>query len=156
MSTYSSPDTLNLVNKFHQAMEVPGLSSPGIPSDRVQLRVSLIQEELDELKEAIQNNDIVAVADALCDLQYVLSGTVIEFGMAEAFADLFAEVHRSNMSKLCDTIDEALDTQAHYSLKGVRTTVSRAKGGGYRVERTEDRKTLKSINYSPANLEQFL
>ena len=93
-------DSLNQVAEFHKTFNAPILDTPQIPSkERAALRVSLLQEELDELKKAIEDNDLVEVADALCDLQYVLSGAVLEFGLGEKFVELFNEVHRSNMSK---------------------------------------------------------
>lgn len=64
----------------------------------VDLRLSLIREEVDELAQAIQDRDLVGVADAIADILYVTYGAAGAFGMD---ADrLFAEVHRSNMSKL--------------------------------------------------------
>jgi predicted HAD superfamily Cof-like phosphohydrolase len=96
-------DSLNQVAEFHKTFNAPILDTPQIPSkERADLRVSLLQEELDELKKAIEDNDLVEVADALCDLQYVLSGAVLEFGLGEKFVELFNEVQRSNMSKACD------------------------------------------------------
>jgi len=62
------------------------------------LRVDLIQEELDELKEGIVNNDLVEVADALTDLLYVVYGAGAAFGLE--LDKCFKEVHNSNMSKL--------------------------------------------------------
>ena len=79
-------DSLNQVAKFHTTFKHPILSAPQIPSTtRCNLRVSLLQEELNELKEAILTNDLVEVADALCDIQYVLSGAVLEFGLGDKF-----------------------------------------------------------------------
>ena len=62
------------------------------------LRVNLIQEELDELKEAIKNNDIIEVADALTDILYVTYGAGHAFGVN--LDKCFDEVQKSNMSKL--------------------------------------------------------
>jgi len=62
------------------------------------LRVDLIEEELDELKEAIANDDLVEVADALADLLYVVYGAGGAFGIN--LDACFHEVHSSNMSKL--------------------------------------------------------
>lgn len=62
------------------------------------LRVDLIEEELDELKEAIANDDLVEVADALTDLLYVVYGAGAAFGIN--LDACFHEVHSSNMSKL--------------------------------------------------------
>src|SRR5882762_3832709 len=96
------PDSLNLVAEFHQTFKHPIITSPQIPpEERCNLRISLIEEELRELEEAVKNKDIVEVADALCDIQYVLSGAILEFGLGGKFKDLFEEVQRSNMSKAC-------------------------------------------------------
>ena len=94
-------DSLNQTADFHRLFNHPILETPTIPDKkRCELRVELISEELKELKEAIANDDLVEVADALCDIQYVLSGAVHEFGMSDKFVRLFNEVQRSNMSKL--------------------------------------------------------
>jgi len=62
------------------------------------LRVDLIEEELNELKEAIANEDLIEVADALADLLYVVYGAGGAFGIN--LDACFQEVHSSNMSKL--------------------------------------------------------
>ena len=62
------------------------------------LRVSLIEEELDELKAAIKDNDIKEVADALTDILYVTYGAGHAFGIN--LDKCFEEVQNSNMSKL--------------------------------------------------------
>ena len=109
---------LQSVSEFHETFKAPILESPQIPSkERCELRVSLLQEELNELKQAIEDNDLVEIADALADLQYVLSGAVLEFGLGDKFVELFNEVQRSNMSKACDTQQEALMTLSHYKKK---------------------------------------
>ena len=72
---------------------------PSIPDEKiVQLRIALIEEELNELKEAINNNDIVEVADALTDILYVTYGAGHSFGVD--LDKCFDEVQNSNMSKL--------------------------------------------------------
>tara|TARA_B110000263_G_scaffold160466_1_gene139499 strand:+ start:81 stop:455 length:375 start_codon:yes stop_codon:yes gene_type:complete len=72
---------------------------PNFPENKIlKLRIDLIQEELDELKEAIDNRDIVEVADALTDILYVTYGAGHSFGIN--LDDCFSEVQRSNMSKL--------------------------------------------------------
>ena len=111
----------------------------------------MLREELRELEEAIAENDLTEVADALADLQYVLSGAVLEFGLGERFAALFEEVHRSNMSKTCKTRAEADETLAHYrSLK--QEGRIEASGEAFLVYRTDDGKVLKNVHYSPADL----
>lgn len=150
-------DALNQVKEFHKTFDVPVLKNPEIPSkERCELRISLIQEELNELKEAIENNDLVEVADALCDLQYVLSGTVLEFGLGKKFTKLFDEVQRSNMSKSCETQQEAIATLSHYKKKDKTEGHYKEVNGKYIVYRKGDNKVLKSINYSPANLKKMI
>ncbi len=149
-------DSLNQVAAFHDTFKHPVLKTPQIPAEeRCRLRVALLAEELKELEVAILQKDIVEVADALCDLQYVLSGAVLEFGLGEKFRTLFDEVQRSNMSKACLSVEEAEATVAHYQAKGT-DCYFREDNGKYLVYRKGDDKTLKSVNYSPADLEGLL
>ncbi len=150
-------DSLNQVAEFHKTFHHPVLEKPTIPDEkRCELRVSLIAEELKELQEAIEDKDIVEIADALCDIQYVLSGAVLEFGLGEKFVQLFDEVQRSNMSKACDSEDEAQATVAYYEKERKTACYYRKEDGKYLVFRKGDNKTLKSINYSPADLKKIL
>ena len=150
-------DSLNQVARFHHTFQHPILNKPQIPSkQRCDLRVSLINEELQELKEAIEENDIVEIADALCDIQYVLSGAILEFGLGEKFPALFDEVQRSNMSKACESEEEAQITVAHYKEKKNTDCYYKEVSGKYLVFRRKDNKTLKSIKYSPAVLSPIL
>lgn len=150
-------DSLNQVAEFHRTFNVPVLESPQIPSEkRCELRVSLLQEELNELSQAIKDNNIVEIADALCDLQYVLSGAVLEFGLGDKFTDLFNEVQRSNMSKACDSMQEAIETLLFYKKKDGTEGYYKEINGKWLVYRTSDDKVLKSINYSPADLKSIL
>jgi len=91
-----------------------------------ELRISLIEEELDELKQAIEDKDVVDIADALTDLLYVVYGSGHSFGID--LDECFAEVHYSNMSKL---------------------------ENGKPLYR-EDGKVLKGKDYFPPNLEAVL
>lgn len=150
-------DALNQVAEFHRTFHHPILSEPTIPAaDRCRLRVALLAEELKEFQEAIENQDIVEIADALCDMQYVLSGAVLEFGLGEKFKALFDEVQRSNMSKTCHSFEEAEATVRHYEqTKGFQCYI-RQEGDVWLVYREGDHKTLKSVNYSPADLKGIL
>src|SRR5690625_3320579 len=81
---FEEPKPLNDVAEFHDTYDLPVLDEPQlIPKERAQLRINLLTEELKELKEAIANDDLGEIADALCDLQYVLSGAILEFGMGK-------------------------------------------------------------------------
>ena len=150
-------NSLNQVSDFHRTFNAPVLSTPQIPSEqRCQLRVSLLQEELNELSEAIKDNNLVEIADALCDLQYVLSGAVLEFGLGEKFVELFNEVQRSNMSKACSTEEEAQKTLEHYKQKDGTEGYYKQVGDKWVTYRNGDDKVLKSVGYSPANLESII
>lgn len=150
-------NALNQVAEFHSTFKHPIVQEAAIPTkERSQLRIDLIAEELKELQEAVNNNDLVEVADALCDLQYVLAGAVLEFGLGNNFKTLFDEVHRSNMSKACKTIQEANDTIAHYQQNHNVNAYHKEIDGLFLVYREGDHKTLKSINYSPADLKSIL
>jgi len=94
-----------------------------------QVRVSLLEEEIGELREAVEAGDMVEVLDALCDIQYVLDGAFLEFGLHSVKDAAFAEVQASNMSKLGEDGKPIL---------------------------REDGKILKGPNFRPPNLAQFL
>lgn len=90
------------VKEFHERF---GLDINTIPVDMSevmdnglwQLRKALVEEEFHEFITAMYRGDIIEIADAICDLHYVLSGTSVSFGISED--ECFTEVHRSNMSK---------------------------------------------------------
>lgn len=101
--------------------------------------------------------------DALLDLQYVLSGAVLENGFGDIFDEGFAEVHRSNMSKLVNNQDELLATFEKYKGEDIdvyfgTNTQNREEDTIFPtpVYRLLDDKVLKSINYSPANLNPII
>lgn len=93
-------DTLTLVREWHERFSVPVAATPGIPAERVQMRLAILEEEVRELRIAVEAGDLVEVLDALCDIQYVLDGTFLEFGLQDHKAPAMREVHASNMSKL--------------------------------------------------------
>ena len=89
----------NKVGVFMKTFGQEVKNKPSFSTEKInQLRISLIQEELDELKEAIINNDLLEVADALTDLLYVTYGAGHAFGID--LDKCFNEVQNSNMSKL--------------------------------------------------------
>ena len=95
-------DAIRKVQQFHEAFGVAVANAPvgAIPAELRALRISLLEEELEEYKLASAAGDIVAVADALTDLAYVLFGTYVTHGLQDVADALFDEVQRSNMSKL--------------------------------------------------------
>ena len=143
------------VAAFHRQFGIPVVARPALPGTRAgaALRVGLLAEELQELRDALAARDVVEVADALADLQYVLLGTAHEFGMGACFAELFDEVHRSNMTKASPTRPTRPRTVAHYARKDgtAAYALPTADGTGrFHVYRAADEKTLKSVSYSPA------
>ena len=126
-----SKTTLEQVQEFHETYGLPVEDSPNISDAQTnELRINLLAEELDELKEALEANDKVEVLDALIDLQYVLDGAFLSFGLADVKDAAFAEVHSSNMSKLG--------------------------ADGKPIRREGDGKVLKGPNYFQPNMSQFI
>jgi predicted HAD superfamily Cof-like phosphohydrolase len=95
-------EQLDALVEFHRVFgaHIEDAPTVDLPDEVVALRVSLIQEELNEYREAAEARHLVAVADALSDLMYVVLGTYVAHGLQNVAEALFAEVHRSNMSKL--------------------------------------------------------
>lgn len=125
---HGDPTNFELVGDFMEAFGQEVNCEPTLrDQDTQDLRIDLIQEELDELALGIDNNDIVEVADALTDLLYVVYGAGHAFGID--LDECFTEVHESNMSKL---------------------------GEDGRPIYREDGKVLKGPNYFVPNLEEIL
>jgi predicted HAD superfamily Cof-like phosphohydrolase len=90
-----------MVREFMDAFGQEVKPSPELPSEDIQhLRLELIAEELNELYDALEDKDLVEVADALTDILYVTYGAGLAFGID--LDKCFAEVQRSNMTKLGD------------------------------------------------------
>ena len=89
----------NKVGTFMKTFGQEVKTKPSFSSDKInKLRINLIKEELDELQEAMKNNDLLEVADALTDILYVTYGAGHAFGID--LDNCFDEVQNSNMSKL--------------------------------------------------------
>ena len=93
---------LSAVTTFHKAFGLGINNTPTTEIDEstMNLRFSLMDEENKEYLEAIQNKDMIEVADALGDMLYILCGTIITHGMQDVIDEVFEEIQRSNMSKL--------------------------------------------------------
>ena len=89
----------NSVKKFMEVFGQEVKTKAEFPSEKIiKLRLNLIQEEVDEFKEALKNKDLKEVADSLTDILYVTYGAGHAFGVD--LDKCFEEVQRSNMSKL--------------------------------------------------------
>ena len=103
-------------------------TKPQFPDQKtIQLRYDLIQEELNELKEAMEEKNLKEIADALTDILYVTYGAGYAYGVN--LDKCFKEVQRSNMSKL------GKDGKPIFNEKG---------------------KVMKGPNYSEPNLKKFV
>lgn len=129
--------------------------------DLVKLRSSLITEEVGELLDAIKDNDFTEVIDALSDILYVVYGAGASFGID--LDKTFDIVHRSNMSKLCISEEQAKRTVDWYVANDTRyDSPSFRKGDGlyngkpfWVVFNQSTGKILKSIDYTPAKFDQL-
>ncbi|MDP4971434.1 MAG: nucleoside triphosphate pyrophosphohydrolase family protein [Flavobacteriaceae bacterium] len=120
-------DKIKAVQAFHTAFGLGYSQTPlaTLGVDKNNLRFRLMDEENKEYLEAAMAGDLVEVADALGDMLYILCGTIIEHGLQDKIEEVFAEIQRSNMSKL------GADGKPIYR---------------------EDGKVMKGPNYSPPDL----
>jgi predicted HAD superfamily Cof-like phosphohydrolase len=92
-------DEQAMVEAFHSKFEIVTRTAPtDLNEETKRLRVRLIQEEFDELKEAMASGNLAAVAKEMADLLYVTYGTAVSYGID--MEPVFREVHRSNLSKV--------------------------------------------------------
>lgn len=184
---YKTP--LELVAEFHKTFQHPINNSPlNKPRRHLRmLRYMLIFEELTELvsvhndlfefmenvnqhlknelskpiRERSDEDVISETYDAFADLKYVIAGAELVFGTRMFSEDVFQEVHDSNMSKLCKTVDEVKKTLEDYSLyeKDTKVSIVYNEDGseviGYILKRN-DGKVLKSIDYKPADIKSIV
>src|SRR4051812_24513114 len=122
---------LDAVKEFHTAFAIGHSESPRADLGEIKniLRFNLMKEENEEYYEAVQNNDIVEIADALGDMLYILCGTIISHGLQYKIEEVFDEIQRSNMSKL---------------------------GANGKPIYREDGKVMKGPNYFKPNFEEIL
>ena len=93
---------INAVKQFHDVFKINYSYNllDNLGEKHNKLRFELMKEENEEYLQAVQNKDIVEIADALGDMLYILCGTILEHGLQYKIEAVFDEIHRSNMSKL--------------------------------------------------------
>ena len=92
-------DEQSMVEEFHKKFDILVQASPTAASEETKrLRIRLIQEEFDELKESMAEGNLAALAKEMADLLYVVYGTAVSYGID--MEPVFREVHRSNLSKV--------------------------------------------------------
>lgn len=137
---------MQMVREFNSQFGVKESLRPAMPSPEVHnLRFRLIDEEAQELRDA---TSLVQYLDAIVDLLYVVQGAALVAGFSgQQVEDAFAEVHRSNMSKLWSA-DEIDCIPA--DCRAVLVDSNRY------IVRRNDGKVIKSPTYSPANLQAII
>jgi len=156
-----SKNKIPFITEVEEFNEVMGKSyqnrtTPTINPKDAQFVIDFIQEELDELKFAVEGKNIVEIFDALLDITYVgLGNGALVFGLKDKMLDGYAEVQASNMSKICNTIEEAKETVEIRSKEQGEPCHYEETNGQYVVYRSSDNKVMKSVNYFRPNLAKF-
>ena len=131
-------------------------TKPHIDKADADFVVNFIDEELQELKEAIAERDIVGILDAILDITYVgLGNGAMVFGLKDKMWAGYQEVQASNLSKICNTLEEAEETVRVRSEEQGTPCHYEEVNGKYVVFRSHDNKVMKSINYFRPDLTQF-
>jgi len=119
----------DMLEEFNEAFEIPCSISPEIGEKELgELRIRLLQEEVQEYADAVRAGDLIEILDALGDIAYILAGSILNHGFQDIIDDAFKEIHRSNMAKLVNG----------------------------KVLKREDGKVVKPDDWTPPNLKQFL
>ena len=131
-------------------------STPTIDKKDAEFVINFIQEELDELREAVEQENIQEILDAILDITYVgLGNGAMVFGLKDKIWEAYQEVQASNLSKICTTLEEAEETVKVRSEQQGEPCHYEEVGDNYVVYRTSDKKVMKSINYFRPDLSKF-
>ena len=145
------------VEQFNEIFGKPNNYEPTIPGKKDwQFVIDFVKEELEEYEQACNNGDIVEILDALCDIAYVSlgNGTMLH-GLKDKIWPAYQEVQASNLSKACQSQEEARLTVEKRSKEQGEPCHWEEVSDMYIVYRTRDRKVMKSINYFRPDLEKF-
>jgi len=145
------------VEQFNKLMNKPNNYEPTIPGKKDwQFVIDFVKEELEEYEQACKNGDIVEILDALCDIAYVSlgNGTMLH-GLKDKIWPAYQEVQASNLSKACQSEEEAIITVQKRSEEQGEPCHWEKVSDMYIVYRTRDRKVMKSVNYFRPDLEKF-
>ena len=131
-------------------------STPTIDKKDAEFVINFIQEELDELREAVEQENIQEILDAILDITYVgLGNGALVFGLKDKIWEAYQEVQASNLSKICTTLEEAEETVKVRSEQQGEPCHYEEVGSNYVVYRTSDKKVMKSVNYFRPDLSKF-
>jgi len=156
-SLIESVPFIDEVEKFNALMGKPNNYEPTVPERKEwEFVYNFILEELEEYREACEKGDIVEVLDALCDITYVATGNgTMLHGLKDKIWPAYQEVQASNLSKACQTEDEAKATVIQRSSEQGEECHYEKVGDYFIVYRSRDRKVMKNVNYFRPNLKQF-
>ena len=145
------------VEEFNAVMGKPNNYEPIIPERKEwEFVYNFILEELEEYRAACEAGDIVEVLDALCDITYVATGNgTMLHGLKDKIWPAYQEVQASNLSKACQTEEDAKATVIQRSSEQGEECHYEKVGEYYVVYRTRDRKVMKNVNYFRPDLSQF-
>jgi hypothetical protein len=145
------------VEEFNAVMGKPNNYEPTVPERKEwEFVYNFILEELEEYREACERGDIVEVLDALCDITYVATGNgTMLHGLKDKIWPAYQEVQASNLSKACQTEEEAKETVIQRSSEQGEECHYEKVGDYFIVYRSRDRKVMKNVNYFKPNLKQF-
>jgi len=159
-----SQSNFQKVVEFNKAFGVPTNTTPQRDifdqnPKLVQYRLDLILEEVQELKDAIATKDFTEVIDSLSDIEYVVLGAFTAIGVDADRA--FQIVQDSNMSKLCKTEDDAIETVRRYREEIPQRYDSPAyrrsdDGIHWVVYNQSTMKILKNYKYTPADFSELM
>ena len=145
------------VEEFNNIMGKPNNYEPTVPERKEwEFVYNFILEELEEYREACERGDIIEVLDALCDIIYVATGNgTMLHGLKDKIWPAYQEVQASNLSKACQTEEDAKATVIQRSSEQGEACHYEKVGDYYVVYRSRDRKVMKSVNYFKPNLKKF-
>jgi predicted HAD superfamily Cof-like phosphohydrolase len=146
------------VEKFNEIMGKPEANQPEptVSNEKTHDFIyNFILEELNEYKESCKEKDIVGIADSLGDIMYVLCNGILAHGLKDKFEDIYEEIQQSNLSKVCESEDEAKQTMEVRGKEQGEACHFEKHGDYWIVYRTRDKKVQKSILYFKPNLSKF-
>ena len=150
------------IKEFNGMAKLPYNTKPTTGDfNQCRLRFDLMEEELMEYWEARNyalhvddKKGLVKIADALTDMQYILNGLYAYHGLSDIKYSMYSEVHRSNMSKACDTLEEANSRARDYINSNIDCSVEEVEGKF--VIYRKDGKVLKGNKFFEPNLKSII
>jgi predicted HAD superfamily Cof-like phosphohydrolase len=155
MGINNTSSGIQKIKHWRETFGLPNRETPQLASkEEATLALRLIEEETKELEmslfskinnEYVYDPELDQIADSLGDLFFVVTQAAMVHGLDPEM--LIDRVYTSNMSKLCLTEQEAVDSVKNYTDKGIETYYTQLPDGKFIIKRTVDNKVLKGINF---------